>query len=296
MIAAKGELLLLRELTKSDWQAILGLSTEQLPHALILRGTRNLKHHYQAYAEWFSEITEVGSPNGIFEDVFIGQRDGLRIAYASVYGAAMASEITHVFCVLGARLVVQTGCCGAIADGFEAGDLFLATEACCGEGAARYYRPEATMVRCTVAAGRVRSLASHLDVPIREGKIYTTAALLAEGNREIEAWHDAGFAAVDMETATTFAVAEHFGMDRAAILFGFDNPRHKSHILLTDAEKDVRRARGNQAMIELAFALIHDHFLASVSNGEPATLAEIQLRTAVSPDDRNTVEERGFSP
>jgi hypothetical protein len=197
---------MLRELTKSDWLAILALSAEQVPQALILRGTRNLKHHYHAYRAWFDDVTEIGPPNGIFEDVFIGRSRALGIGYASVYGASMASEIVHLFGVLGTRLVIQTGCCG------------------------------------------------------HEGKIYTTAALLAEGNREIEAWHNAGSAAVDMETATTFAVADYFGMDRASILFGFDNPRHKSHILLTDAEKDERRARGDQTMIQLTFSTIHDFF------------------------------------
>ena len=259
---------MLRELTKSDWQAILGLSSDDLPHALILRGTRNLKHHYRAYAEWFSEVAEVASPNGAFEDVFIGRFGGLRIGYASVYGAAMASEITHLFGVLGARLVIQTGCCGALADGFEAGDLFLATEAYCGEGAARYYLRDVSTVRATLPVDRSRLFAGDAGLAVHEGNIYTTAALLAEGNREIEAWHDAGFAAVDMETATTFAVAEHFGMDRASILFGFDNPRHKSHVLLTDAEKDVRRARGNQAMIELGLAAIRDYFAAEVPTAE----------------------------
>ena len=184
---------MLRELTITDWQTILGLSTEQLPHALILRGTRNLKHHYQAYAARFADIAEIGSPNGAFEDVFIGEHEGLRIAYASVYGAAMASEITHLFGILGARLVIQTGCCGALTDDFQAGDLLLATEAYCGEGAARYYLPETTMVSSTVANARVRHLASHVGLPIHEGKIYTTAALLAEGNCEIEAWYKAGF-------------------------------------------------------------------------------------------------------
>ena len=34
---------MLRELTKADWQGILMLSDEQIPEALLLRGTRNLK-------------------------------------------------------------------------------------------------------------------------------------------------------------------------------------------------------------------------------------------------------------
>ena len=40
---------------------------------------------------------------------------------------------------------------------------------------------------------------------------------------ELARWPRQGFAAVDMETAITFAVAEYFGMARAAILDVFDN-------------------------------------------------------------------------
>ncbi len=58
-----------------------------------------------------------------------------------------------------------------------------------------------------------------------------------------------------METATTFAVAEYFGMARAAILYVFDNPRQREHLLLSDAEKDGRREQANRAARELAFSL-----------------------------------------
>jgi purine-nucleoside phosphorylase len=63
------------------------------------------------------------------------------------------------------------------------------------------------------------------------GAIYTTAALLAEGAADLEGWHRQGFAAVDMETATAFAVAAYFGMARAAILYVFDNPRRQEYLL-----------------------------------------------------------------
>jgi uridine phosphorylase len=80
-------------------------------------------------------------------------------------------------------------------------------------------------------------------------------ALLAEGQAEIERWHRQGFAAVDMGTATTLAVAAYFGMARAAILYGFDNPRRWEPLLLSDPDKAVRRERANRAARELAFAL-----------------------------------------
>jgi hypothetical protein len=44
-------------------------------------------------------------------------------------------------------------------------------------------------------------------------------------------------------------------MVRAAILYVFDNPRHREHLLLSGPEKDVRREQANRATRELAFAL-----------------------------------------
>jgi hypothetical protein len=54
----------------------------------------------------------------------------------------MASEILHVFGVLGTQLAIQIGNCGALADEMIAGDLFSASEAYCGEGPRNTTRPE----------------------------------------------------------------------------------------------------------------------------------------------------------
>ncbi len=69
--------------------------------------------------------------------------------------------------------------------------------------------------------------------------------------------------AVDMETATTFAVAEYFKMQRLSLLFVFDAPQLGEHILLTDTEKEERRARGEQGVIELTLAIIAGYDLNS---------------------------------
>jgi len=249
---------MLRELTKADWLSILGIPEECIPRALLLRGTRNLNAQYDHYRQFFSNILELGCPNGIIEDVFIGDHAGQPVAYASVYGAAMASEVVHIFGVLGTPLVVQTGCCGALADEIEAGDLFVPTEAFCGEGAAQYYKLDGQTVHPSPRPTEIPPLSAITDVPIHQGRLYTTAALLAEGEREIEEWHRQGFAAVDMETATTFAVAEHFGMERLALLFAFDNPRKRRHIFLSHEEEVARRRGGNERMLQTALAVIRD--------------------------------------
>src|SRR5260221_569439 len=100
---------MLRDLTRSDWLSILGLTAAEVPQALLLRGTRNLKSQYAHYRDYFADIHEVGTPNGLVEDVLVGTLGGLRVGYASVYGGSMASEVTHLFGALGTRLVVQIG-------------------------------------------------------------------------------------------------------------------------------------------------------------------------------------------
>jgi uridine phosphorylase len=244
---------MIRDLAKSDWLSILGIPEDAVPKALILRGTRNLRTQYERYRKCFTNVVEIGTPNGLVEDVLIGEVSGVRVGYASVYGGSMASEIVHMFGILGTPLVVQTGCCGALADQIGPGDLVLAEEAYCGDGASQYYKFDCKMVKAFPKPSELLLCNRVPDIPLHFGSVYTTAALFAEGKKEIEDWYSQGFAAVDMETAAVFAVAEHFGMERISILFAFDNPRRGEHLLLDEMHKAERRAFGNQRMMELAF-------------------------------------------
>ena len=247
---------MLKDLTRTDWIGFLGVPEERVPAVLVLRGTRNLRTNYDKHLAFFEGVLEVGSPNALFEDVFIGRRGGFDVGYASVYGAPMASEITHVFAALGAGLVIQTGVCGALGDGIDAGDLVIATEARCAEGAAACYLPGVETVAATPELVSALMADPAVTVPRHAGPVWTTAALLAEGQAEIDQWHGEGYIAADMETASTFAVAEYFGMRRVSILSVFDNPRQGAHLGLTEAHKDAARAAGEAAMLGLVFDLI----------------------------------------
>jgi purine-nucleoside phosphorylase len=246
---------MLKELTKSDWLNILNLPASRIPQVLLLRGTRNFHLQYQAMLPFFDNFLEVGAPNGIVEDVLIGEVRGLPVGFACVYGSSMASEIVHIFGVLGTHTVIQTGNCGALADDLGAGDLFIADRAYCGEGAAQYYKADGKWVSASMDLLKCHTFSALKPGDFRTGSIYTTAALFAEGEKDIEQWFQEGFAAVDMETATTYAVAEYFGMKHLSILYGFDNPRRREHILLSDKDKDQRRALANTKMRQLALDL-----------------------------------------
>jgi uridine phosphorylase len=245
----------LKELGKEDWLRLLDLPESRVPKVLILRGTRNLGLQYDAARRWFSNVRDLGAPNGVIESVLVGDLEGTPVGFACVYGAPMASEIVHIFGALGARAAIQIGSCGGLADALNAGDLILPSEAFCGEGAAQYYAPGKERIAASSSLRRSAAFEKLAGTTVHEGPIYTTAALLAEGEAELESWHRQGFIAVDMETAATFAVAEHFGMACTGILHVFDNPRRREHLLLTDQLKDERRAQADRVAREVAFAL-----------------------------------------
>lgn len=251
---------MLKDLDKGDWLSLLGFPADRIPQGLVLRGTRNLKKKYLEHQVYFDNIVEVHSPNGVLEDIFVGDIDGVTVAYASVYGAPMAGEIAHIFGVLGTELIIQTGCCGGIGDGVETGDIVCATSAFCGEGASQYYLDSETTVETdTDKINKVKSLISE-TVPVHYGPIYTTSALFAESIADVARWNEQGYIAVDMETAATFAVAKHFNTGYLSLHYVFDNPRAEEHILTADEGKDKKRAEGELVMLGMVLTVIEATF------------------------------------
>ena len=124
-----------------------------------------------------------------------------------------------------------------------------------GEGASQYYQPRYKTVAASTNLRDILEFDSTDDLTIHSGKIFTTSALCAEGDREIEKWHDEGYSAVDMETSATFAVAEYFGMRRVALLCVGDNPRRRQSIMMVDEQKAARRASGNALVVEIALRI-----------------------------------------
>ncbi len=104
---------------------------------------------------------------------------------------------------------------------------------------------------CTIIrkapAGQIsahRPQRSHWPRSTREGE-----------SKSIAAWGQAGYHAVDLETATVYAVARHFNVPAVALLFAFDCLADGEHMVLTDRAKAQRRAQGEVLMVETALKL-----------------------------------------
>ena len=243
---------MLKGLTKQDWLKMLSLTEEDIPHTLVLRGTRNLTEKFENHKKYFTNVRDVVFPNGIFENIFIGELNGHQVAFATVYGAPMASEIVHLFGVLGTSLVIHTGCCGGLDKNLRTGDIFIATEAYIGEGASQHYQANKKLV-----SGSFEDTFGFEN--IKTGRIYTTSALLAESKEDIEAWGKLGCLTVDMETSAVFTTAEYFNMERTSILFVFDNPSNEDHLFVENGDKTRLYTNGQNRILEITWHLTEKH-------------------------------------
>lgn len=243
---------MLKELTKHDWLKMLSLSEQEVPHTLILRGTRNLTEKFENHKKYFTDVREVIFPNGVFENIFIGNLNGHLVAFATVYGAPMASEVVHLFGVLGTTMVIHTGCCGGLDASLRTGDIFMATEAYIGEGASQHYQSDRKLVRASVQD------TFGFD-NIKTGRIYTTSALLAESREDIEAWAKLGCLTVDMETSAVFTTAGYFNMDCTSILFVFDNPSNEDHLFVENGDKTQQYTNGQNRILKITWHIADMH-------------------------------------
>lgn len=166
---------MLQDLERDDWLSILKIPEERIPLALVLRETWNLKSNYQEYWLYITNHLQIGTPIGILKEVFIGYLTENSFAYASAYGASMASEVAHVFGILGYRLVIQASCCSALIDEIVPGDPFIASEAFCGDEASHHYLPE----KKTVAASFDTRECIAKEEILHTRHIYTTSALIS---------------------------------------------------------------------------------------------------------------------
>lgn len=205
------------DLTANDWQRALDLADTDVPVAVISEGTWWREQRTKERLALLDDVQEVAFP-----DIFVGRWHDKPVAYCCAYGAPRAVEVAHLFGSLGARLAVQIGSCGGLQSGLAPGDIVVPDEAVCEEGVARIYGSGDRVAADPQWTKRARAILSDGDHAVHRGTHLTWYSIFAQDGRMVESWHDAGYVSVDMETATTLAVARHFDMAAVSMLVVWD--------------------------------------------------------------------------
>ncbi|HEY5319068.1 MAG TPA: hypothetical protein VIJ20_13855 [Solirubrobacteraceae bacterium] len=129
-------------------------------------------------------------------------------------GGPSAAIIITELATLGARRLIRVGTCGALDPSLELGALILAREAIPGDGTSQ----------ALGASGRVAAhpelsdaIAAAAPETLHQGPIVTTDLFYDNSGQEHD-WADEGALAVEMETATLFAIAQNKGLQAASLL------------------------------------------------------------------------------
>lgn len=234
-----------KEMTADTIRGILQVDSNYIVDALITYGG----HPKQSIETILEQEVQMLFPEVVLEDAFLGffqdvksyKIGSKRVWFCVSYGGAMTSEIVHTACLLGASAILHGGSCGALQESLSIGDIFLPTSSDADESCTRMYMREGDSTHNS-NPDLQKTLANTIDSSITTGKMISIQAMLAETREDVDSWSQSGYFGVDLEVATVFAVAKHFDVPAAAILYIADNLITEDLVhTLTEKQRTLRK-------------------------------------------------------
>ncbi len=134
-------------------------------------------------------------------------------------GGPSAAIVISELVDLGAHRLLRVGTCGALDGSLALGDLLIATHAISADGTSRAL---GAGERVAATPELLRAVSSVADGAARSGGVATTDLFYDDRGDPEQQWLAAGALAVEMETATLFALAEKRGVEAACMLIVTD--------------------------------------------------------------------------
>lgn len=239
------------DVSADEWLDAMGLARADIPDAVIVEGSWWRAQRTEWRLGYLTKVRELAFP-----DIYWGCWGDKKIVYCCAYGAPRTVEIIHIFAFLGTKLAVQIGTCGGLQSHLNSGDIILPKVALCRDGVAHLYDSPDAAIGSTRQIGRAQQLLDGRGRTHYCGTHVTWSSLFTETGDMMNAWHQAGILSVDMETATTFAVARHFGIAAVSLLVVWDDlTRGKRFLDPLTATEQTELDQSNQAVYEVALDL-----------------------------------------
>ncbi|MEM8731571.1 MAG: hypothetical protein AAGF79_16805 [Pseudomonadota bacterium] len=237
--------------TKDHWRDALKIDEGREPAALILEGTWWRKAATTARLGHLENVTELAFP-----EMFVGDWNGVRIAYCCAYGAARAVEPAHVFAQLGTKVLIQIGTCGSLDPAASTGVVALPVECVARDGVSAHYGAGETVFTDPGLVEAAERFLAKRGVPSQRTKHLTWPSLFAQSDEMCAAWQRDGIASIDMETSAVGSVGDRFGARTVSLLSVWDQlfeGRTFNDPLPPEAAQRLKRS--NDAVFEVALEI-----------------------------------------
>ncbi len=205
------------DLGADEWLAALGMDKADIPRAVIMEGSWWREQRTTWRLSLLDNVRELAFP-----DMFHGSWQGCPVVYSCVYGAARAVELAHLFGVLGTPRMVMIGTCGALDPTLATGDVVVPSNTVAREGVAHLYGSPDSIDADPGLSRAARSYLEARGISTWDVSHLTWSSIFAQSGAMVSEWRDRGYGSVDMEAATLYAVARHFGFRATALLSVWD--------------------------------------------------------------------------
>jgi uridine phosphorylase len=177
-------------------------------------------------------------------------RDGRPLTIQSTgMGGPSAAIVIAELADLGARTLLRVGTCGALDGALALGDLLVASEALAADGTSRAL---GAAERVPADPELLKRLLAAAGPGVSHGPIVTSDLFYDGPAGAEEEWRARGALAVEMETATLFALAARRGLRAGCALIVSDTVLPARRRIDAEALHDAERRLGELALAALA--------------------------------------------
>jgi DeoD family purine-nucleoside phosphorylase len=163
-------------------------------------------------------------------------------------GGPSAAVVISELADLGARRLLRVGTCGALDGALSLGDLLIVSESLARDGTSRALGADGSLPADADLLAALRAA----GIPARSGPVVSTDLFYDGRPGEEQEWIGAGAIAVEMETATLFALAARRGLQAAAVLVVSDLVQPERSRIDSDRLEQAERRMGELAARALA--------------------------------------------
>lgn len=191
------------------------------PEIVIVTYTRRVfsllleNHEAVEIARLYTSAVEIP----IYEITSNGKRFA---AFLSTIGGSVAAALMEEAIALGGKKFLFFGSCGVLDEDILDGHIAVPTAAWRDEGTSYHYLPAADLIEIPTAT-KIATILDTLGVPYHSTITWTTDAIYRETRNTVLKRKAAGCAVVEMEAASTAAVAQVRDVEFYTFLFGADS-------------------------------------------------------------------------
>lgn len=237
-----------KKLTANDYRKYFELPHDYKIEGFIVYGTYK-NHPFEQFEDSLKhagiEYKKSKLKHDFFGSLMEFDVEGKKYWLAIAYGGALLSEYLHLACLFGSRNNILIGSCGGLKKGASSLELIVPDWSSATESSASAYQPDANGKYNSDKniSDKLTNLLSDTHT-VHRGSTITFQAMLAETWDDIQYWAEQGYAGVEMEAATVFAVSNHFSVPSAAVLIIGDNLIEEQTVV--DVNYENSRAKRRQ--------------------------------------------------